>query len=142
MGNVKSIQNVSFEDIQICIQSPEAYVLINTLSNHQQNCLIMKTISSDTEESLINRLLSNNKAAQIIVYGRNSSDETMYKKYTQLLRLGFPNVYVYPGGLFEWLLLQDIYGNEEFPTTSKQVDILKYKPMKVLRQNLIESVGV
>jgi len=37
------------------------------------------------------------------------------------------NLYVYIGGLFEWLLLQDIYGDEEFPTTSKIIDILKYK---------------
>jgi hypothetical protein len=36
-------------------------------------------------------------------------------------------LYVYIGGLFEWLLLQDIYGDEEFPTTAKIIDILKYK---------------
>jgi len=40
--------------------------------------------------------------------------------------LGFLNIYVYLGGIFEWLLLQDIYGDEEFPTTSKIIDILKY----------------
>ena len=30
--------------------------------------------------------------------------------------------------MFEWLLLQDIYGNEQFPTLGKELDILKYKP--------------
>ena len=33
--------------------------------------------------------------------------------------------------MFEWLLLQDIYGNDNFPTTSKDLDILKYKPKKI-----------
>ena len=36
----------------------------------------------------------------------------------------------YPGGVFEWLLLQDIYGNDNFPTTKKELDILKYKPKR------------
>ena len=44
------------------------------------------------------------------------------------MSLGFYNVYLYNGGLFEWLLLQDIYGFDEFPTTKKELDILKYKP--------------
>jgi len=39
-------------------------------------------------------------------------------------------VYIYKGGLFEWMLLQDIYGEDEFPTTSKQMDILLYRPLK------------
>jgi hypothetical protein len=42
--------------------------------------------------------------------------------------LGFENVYIYRGGMFEWLLLQDIYGFDEFQTTSKITDLLKYKP--------------
>jgi hypothetical protein len=49
-------------------------------------------------------------------------------KYDQLVGLGFKSVYIYPGGLFEWLLLQDIYGFDEFPTTKRVLDILKYKP--------------
>jgi len=39
-------------------------------------------------------------------------------------------VYMYCGGMFEWLLLQDIYGANEFPTTARQMDILKYRPAK------------
>jgi len=35
--------------------------------------------------------------------------------------------------LFEWLLLQDIYGYDEFPTTIKVLDILKYKPSKIIK---------
>ena len=29
--------------------------------------------------------------------------------------------------MFEWLLLQEIYGDENFPTISRELDILKYK---------------
>ena len=43
------------------------------------------------------------------------------------MNLGFQTVYLYVGGMFEWLCLQDIYGNEEFPTTTRELDILKYK---------------
>jgi hypothetical protein len=51
------------------------------------------------------------------------------RKQMQLKKMGFRNVFVYLGGLFEWLLLQDIYGKLEFPTTSKQTDLLQYKPL-------------
>jgi hypothetical protein len=47
-------------------------------------------------------------------------------------------VYVYTGGLFEWLMLQDIYGEKEFPTSKKELDILKYKPQKKLNVHLLE----
>ena len=43
------------------------------------------------------------------------------------MRLGFINIYVYPGGMFEWLCLQDIYGSEHFPTTTEETDILMQK---------------
>ena len=47
------------------------------------------------------------------------------------------NIYIYCGGLFEWVLLQDIYGEEEFPTTKKELDIIKYKPNKVFNIMLL-----
>ena len=90
------------------------------------------------EEATINKYLeSGGTKISIIIYGKNANDETTYKKYYQLSKLGFTNVSVYPGGLFEWLLLQDIYGVDEFTTTSKQLDILKYKPRKTLHAGLI-----
>ena len=51
------------------------------------------------------------------------------KKYLKLMELGFTNIYIYAGGLFEWLCLQDIYGEDEFPTTIKELDVLKFKPI-------------
>ena len=67
------------------------------------------------------------------MYGRHSNDETIYQKYDQIRKLG-GNVYLYTGGLFEWLLLQDIYGFSQFPTNlrMKTLDLLKYKPPTLL----------
>ena len=79
------------------------------------------------EEEILNTHLKSNKSIKIIVYGMNSQDTSVNKKYEQLISLGFYNVFIYNGGLFEWLLLQDIYGKESFLTTSQERDILKYK---------------
>ena len=34
--------------------------------------------------------------------------------------------HLYVGGLFEWLCLQDIYGQSEFPTTNIELDITEF----------------
>lgn len=129
MGNQSSIQRLNFEDIQDSIKNKNNYTIINTMSNNIQDCLIPNTIHSQDEETIINNMLSNNTYIKIIIYGKNSNDMTIYNKYEQLLKLGFRNVYIYPGGMFEWLCLQDIYSEELFPTTKKELDILKYKPI-------------
>ena len=130
---------INYEDIQFIIRNPEGHLLINTLQNDKQDCLINGTINSDKEESIINSLIrTGNKSVKIIVYGMNCNDDKLYNKYNQLTSLGFYNVYVYTGGLFEWLMLQDIYVEKEFPTTKKELDILRYKPNKVLNVPLLE----
>jgi len=140
MGNTQSSQKINFEDIQYVIKNPESHLLINTLSECQQDCLIPNTINITQEEILINKLIKNgNKSINIIIYGTNSNDEKIHKKSQQLSSLGFMNVYIYLGGIFEWLMLQDIYGDKEFPTTSKQLDFLKFKPMKKLNICLINN---
>jgi len=103
-----------------------------------QGCLIPGTLPIEEEEAAMNAMLSEpkGKEREIIVYGKNANDDTVHKKYQQLINLGFRNVRVYPGGLFEWLLLQDIYGAISFPTASRELDILKYKPPSA-RQKLI-----
>ena len=138
MGNAQTMQKISFEDMQIAIKNKESYIIINTLSEGEQFCLILNSIHCSREEALINNHIRGTKQVKIIVYGRNSNDEKIYKKYQQLMQLGFMNVYVYMGGLFEWLLLQDIYGFDEFPTTQKQLDFLKYKPPQRLNVALLE----
>jgi hypothetical protein len=139
MGNSQSIQKINFEDVQYVLKNNETHLLINTLFESDQGCLIPNTISPQKEEELINKFLKNGKKnIKIVVYGKNCNDEEIYKKYNQLYSLGFYNTYIYTGGLFEWLMLQDIYGNTEFPTTSKELDILKYKPRKILDIRLLE----
>ena len=139
MGNSQTINKINFEDIQFCLKSEEKYILINTLSEHEQSCLLPKTIHAKEEVDLLTNMLKmGRKEVRIIVYGRNCNDDKAYAKYNQLLSLGFYNVYLYAGGLFEWLLLQDIYGTSEFPTTKKELDIIKYKPSKILNVKFLE----
>jgi rhodanese-related sulfurtransferase len=139
MGNSQSVQKINFEDVQYVIKNPETHLLINTLNETQQDCLLPNTTNIIQEELLINKLIKNgNKNINIIIYGTNSNDDKIYKKAQQLTSLGFFNIYVYVGGLFEWLLLQDIYGDKEFPTTFKQLDLLKFKPIKKLNICLLD----
>ena len=139
MGNSQSIQKINYEDVQYVIKNSENHILINTLNSAEQECLIQNTVNINKEVELINKLIKiGNKELKIIIYGRNCNDEKLYLKYNQLSSLGFYNVYIYMGGLFEWLMLQDIYGVNEFPTTKKELDILKYKPNKVLNIHLWE----
>jgi len=139
MGNNQSIKKINFEDVQYVIKNQEMFLLINTLPQSEQNCLISSTSDINREEELINQFMKlGNYNAKLVVYGKNSNDENMYSKGEQLRKLGFQNTFVYPGGLFEWLLLQDIYGSSEFPTTNIEFDILKYKPNKILNLKYIE----
>jgi hypothetical protein len=139
MGNSQSMQKINFEDVQTAIKNPEIYLLINTLTELEQECLILNTVPASKEETIINHHMYSSKRIRIIIYGRNSSDDKIYKKYDQLAKLGFSNVFIYVGGMFEWLMLQDIYGYEEFPSTIKQLDFLKYKPPARLNISLIEN---
>jgi len=122
------IKKINFEEIKTAIKNPTNYYIINTLTTVFQDCLIKTTISYLVEEKLINDLISsyNSSNYRIIVYSMNSNDDSAKKKYKQLVSLGLEHVYLYSGGFFEWVLLQDIYGIEQFPTTSKVNDILKY----------------
>lgn len=139
MGNSQSIQKINFEDMQSVIKNKEIYLLINTLALTEQSCLIPNTIFPSEEEAIINSLLQKrSKQTRIVIYGRNSNDDKILEKYHQLLKLGFYNVFLYSGGLFEWLMLQDIYGSNEFPTTTLELDFLKYKPKQILNIGLLQ----
>ena len=132
MGNV-SIQKMNFEDIQTIIKEENTRcLLINTLREDQQGCLLPKTVSFLKEESIVNHYIQTNKNIPIVLYGLHCNDASVHKKYNQLTTLGFANVSLYIGGMFEWLLLQDIYGEEDFPTTSKEYNLLRFKPPSLL----------
>jgi 23S rRNA pseudoU1915 N3-methylase RlmH len=139
MGNTQYMKKINYEDMQTVIKNPEIYLIINTLSPYEQQCLIINTTLPNEEEMIINKFLKENKSIRIIIYGKNCNDETINKKYQQLYSLGFYNIFVYLGGMFEWLLLQDIYGKDLFPTTKKELDLLKYKSTQLLSIGLLEN---
>lgn len=127
MGQSSSIiKKINYEDIQ---NRNKNVLLLNTLSETKQACLIKGTIHAKDEERLINDYYKQGELGKtIFLYGEHSNDQSLNNKYNQLLSLGFTNIYVYLGGMFEWLCLQDIYGEDLFPTTSEVVDLLQYKP--------------
>ncbi len=131
-NNYESLNKINYENIQELIKNSDNNYIINTLENNLQDVLIPKTINYFEEENIINSLISNYSFNEvIIIYGKNSNDESIIKKYMQLKKYGFINIYIYSGGMFEWLLLQDIYGKDLFPTKGYTLDILRYKPKKI-----------
>jgi hypothetical protein len=128
MGNVYSTySSYDFDILSNKIISGYDMVLINTLPDTQQGCLIKNTITANKETDFINELFKINKKKEIIIYGKNHRDLKIIEKYNQLKKLGFTNVYIYFGGLFEWLLLKEYYGEINFPIDGKMGDISQYK---------------
>lgn len=133
MGNTISHFKLNYEDVQYAINNN--YIIINTLNENENTCLIKNTTNHIHEEDIINELINEGKmSSHIVIYGKNTNDDTIITKKNQLMKLGFTNVYIYIGGLFEWLCLQDIYSQDEFPTSIYERDILKYKPVNVLNK--------
>ena len=140
MGNsFDKIQKLNFEDMQQ-LQADPSVLLINTLEVHQQQCLIKGTLPAEREEYVINEHVQGyrDKQVRVVIYGLNATDSSVVRKYEQLRRLGFQNVMVYLGGMFEWVLLQDIYGRELFPTTTAVADILAFKGKPGLRPHMLK----
>lgn len=131
----KDYKCIGFEDIKNIIKSGDKYVLINTLTSDNQELLISNTLSISEEESIINEIISNYKVPDkpVIIYGKNCCDLSVNKKFDQLIDLGLKDVYIYYGGLFEWLLLNEIYGNDEFPLNkTENIDLLRFRPAAVI----------
>jgi len=123
MGNIySSFPMIHFEDLY-----KDNSILINTLPESYQSCLIHKTIKANDEIQQMNNYMKSNKNIFIIIYGKNYRDKSIIKKFNQLKKLGFTNVHIYFGGMFEWLLLQEIYGNDNFKTDGTTLDILQFK---------------
>jgi hypothetical protein len=126
MGQTSSYPRCSFQGLQ---QKKGEFILINTLPLNKQNYLIKGTIPGIEEAEKINTLLYKNKRIEIIIYGLDYQDISVYKKFAQLKSLGFVNVFIYMGGLFEWALLQEIYGSN-FPTIGTLTE-----PLDVYKKN-------
>lgn len=133
MGNTGSTTQITanYEDIQRGLSIKNG-ILIHTMDD--EAILISGTTSISNETPRINKLLDDREYdTNVIIYGKNTDDyENLAKKRTQLLTLGFCNVWIYPGGLFEWVLLQDVFGKTQFPTTTPVNDIIKSRPKSVM----------
>lgn len=130
MGNTQSLQKISFQDMIHCVE--QKYTIITVMKYDDNLCLIKGTVPIINEESVINQIYSTDLSTPIIIYGYNNCDENVIKKYIQLKELGFKNIYVYPGGMFEWLLLQDIYTDNYIKTNLKEMNLLKYRPENLI----------
>jgi hypothetical protein len=137
MGNqVSLVPKVSYEDLQMVVYRnlhvQHSTLIINTLPESLQHCLIKTTLDIRFEERIVNAFINKKPDIMIIVYGKNSNDITILHKYEQLVKLGFTNVHIYTGGIFEWMLLYEIYGKDLFKITKYEIDILRYRPKSVL----------
>lgn len=128
------IKKVGFDDILLAINNSTEFLIINTLQKNEQEFLISGTIPFEKEEEKINEIIEAGKMRKykIIIYGKNSTDSTIEIKYKQLMNFGFTQVFIYYGGIFEWVLLRDIYGEDLFPSittiSNSKVNLLKWKP--------------
>jgi hypothetical protein len=127
---------IGFDDMLQCVKSPSKYAIIHTMPA-SEHILISGTLTASEEESFINECLSMYIDSQktIVLYGRNCCDDSPRRKRAQLMSLGISDVYIYAGGMFEWTLLQDIYGKDEFGTTLPVTDLLAYRPLAKMVRN-------
>ena len=132
-------KRASFEDILFLFKVEEnenKTLLINTLPISEQSILIPKTFDATIEEHTINEIVERQHQHQwtIFIYGRNSTDHTIEKRYKQIYALGFSysNIWIYYGGLFEYVMLQELYGKECFPLIGKitENDFFRLKPCR------------
>ena len=74
---------IGYEDVLYAISKTDNYVIINTMTHDIQNCLIKSTLSVDSETDILNKMVENYQynSITIIIYGINSADETVDKKY-------------------------------------------------------------
>ena len=80
------------------------------------------TLLPDMEEREINRLIEKYSSSgkppeeKIVYYGLNSLDKSPDEQAAKLARYGI-YASVYRGGMFEWTLLREIFGDDAYPVT-------------------------
>jgi rhodanese-related sulfurtransferase len=130
----ETYKKISVEEMQTILKTPAKYIIIHTLTSEYQDYVIPGTVQDTREESVINEMLTRIDIPDkpIVIYGKNARDETPETKAKQLKSLGIHDISVYSGGMFEWLLLNEVYGSDEFPIkvqTDQTImhDIWKYR---------------
>ena len=121
------IKIIGSEDLILLMNKHSAY-LFNALPSSYTNCNIKNTITKNNSLKIIKNLVKSKDI--IIVYCANSTCKASHEFIKNNLK-GFKNVYLYSGGLYEWLLLQNYYGKDKFGTTGK-CKIEKFKDYKHL----------
>ena len=122
-----SMPSYNYHQLQDRMKNQNDIILINTLPLTRQDCLIKGTLKALIEVEYMNKILKTNKNKEIIVYGIHHTDLTVITKYNQLKKLGFKNVHIYFGGMYEWLLLQEVFGVINFQTDGIIKNIVDYK---------------
>ena len=123
MGNHQSVSDrVNFDDV---VSKEATTILINVMEDVDQNVLIKGTVPCNDEVAEVQKAIL--ERSTVIVYGRNCHDDRVFSKYVQIKKLGGkPKVYL--GGLFEWMLLHEVYGNDRFPLTTDKFELYQYRP--------------
>lgn len=129
MGVMYSMPSYNYHQLQDRMKNhnQNEIILINTLPLTRQDCLIKGTLKAFIEVEYMNKLIKINKNKEIIIYGIHHTDISVVQKYNQLKKLGFTNVHIYFGGMYEWLLLQDVFGSINFQTDGTIENIVDYK---------------
>jgi hypothetical protein len=114
MGIQISFDRISASDIKF-IQEKfiNDYLIVTTIKDTNNTPLIKGTLQPEKEEYFINKIIQNknNNIKGIIIYGMNNQDISVIDKYKQLLKFNVTNIFIYIGGLFEWLLLNKQHPN-------------------------------
>jgi hypothetical protein len=123
-----SIVTYAFVLQEVIARRPNTFC-INILSEVDQAVLIGNSLTATEELHQFKQFLDTDDLEKtVIVYGRDYMQlDALKEKQKKLVEMGFRSVHIYPGGLFEWLLLQDSYGTEHFPTRGyPNNDLLQY----------------
>ena len=126
MGVMYSMPSYNYHQLQDRMKKNDI-ILINTLPLTRQDCLIKGTLKAFIEVEYMNKLLKTNKNKEIVLYGIHHTDASVVQKYNQLKKLGFTNVHIYFGGMYEWLLLQEVFDTINFQTDGTIQNIVDYK---------------
>lgn len=126
IGQSKTYKNtiLNFDDMKQAID--RGYTICHIMEEADEGIIIKNTLSVKDEIKKINDFLQNDQLdGMIVLYGRNYTDiDKLAQRQKQLNSLGFMRVFIYVGGLYEWVLLQNVYGDKLFPT-NRIFDILE-----------------
>ena len=117
---------------------PRPLLLLAAPSVDTQPWRIAGTLSSDEEERRVQSLAGSGKGNQgncIVFYGLNATDPAPEAQVRKLREYGLEAL-CYRGGLFEWSLLREVFGQDAYGLDhvsgggSEQCDPLNFLPLR------------